>query len=139
MSNPLEKFIKIDFSNSGNIGDLRYEGSFAQTVWLEAVLNNPTHEMINVGEEKDGIFVAEKTVSKLINTIIAYVPRGLYKCLVRLPQHDSITITDEVGDTFTPAIGNIIVEPASWDYYETCKIKITFNDGAYTAFVWTKP
>jgi hypothetical protein len=138
MSNPLLKFVKIEFSNTDNLGDLRYEGSFKQQVWLESVLNNPTHEMVNIGEEKDGEFIAEKIVSKKIYSIIAYVSRGLYECLMRLPQHDTITITDELGETYTPSVGNIIVEPGEWSYYDICRLKITFNNGAYSAFSWTK-
>lgn len=132
------KFIKITFSNTDNFGDLLYEDSFAQVAWLKGILNNPTHEMVNVGEEKDGIFIAEKIVSKYVYSIISYVSRGLYNCLVRLPQHDTITITDEVGNTYTPAVGNIIVEPAEWVSYETCKLTIKFNDGANSNFSWVK-
>jgi hypothetical protein len=137
-TNLYTKFIKIEFYNTDNIGDLLYEDSFFQTVWLKGALNNPTHEMVNVGEEKDGIFIAEKIVSKYIYSIIAYVSRGLYNCLIRLPQHDTITITDEVGNIYTPAVGNIIVEPAEWVSYETCKLTIKFNDGANSNFSWVK-
>lgn len=138
MTNPLLKFIKIDFSNTDNLGDLRYEGSYSQSVWLEAILNNPTHEMVSTGEEKDGEFIAEKIVSKYIYSIIAYVSRGLYRCLIRLPQHDTITITDEVGNTYTPSVGNITVEAPEWSYYDTCKLTIKFNDGENTSFGWVE-
>jgi hypothetical protein len=129
-------FTKIVFSNTDNFGNLLYEDSFAQQVWLEATLNNPSHEMVNVGEERDGIFIAEKIVSKYIYSLIAYVSRGLYSCLMRLSQHDTITITDEVGNTYTPAVGNIIVEPPEWTTYETCKLVIKFNDGENSSFGW---
>ena len=138
MASPLLRFVKIEFSNTDNLGDIRYEGSFKQQVWLEAVLNNPTHEMVNVGEEKNGIFIAEKIISKKIYSIIAYVSRGLYECLMRLPQHDTITITDELGETYTPEIGNIIVEPGEWSYYDVCRLRITFNNSDKSAFIWTK-
>lgn len=137
IDNPMLRFIKIEFSNSINLGDIRYEGSFKQTVWIEAILNNPTHEMVNTGEEKDGEFIAEKIVSKYIYSIIGYVSRGLYRCLVRLPQHDTITITDEVGNTYTPSVGNITVDPAEWSYFDTCRLVIKFND-TDTAFSWTR-
>jgi len=138
MQNPLERFCKIQFSNTNNLGDIRYEGSFVQMVWLEAVLNIPTHEMIQTGEEKDGIFLAEKIVSKYIYTIIAYVSRGIYRCLMRLTQHDTITITDEVGNTYTPSIGNVIVEAPEWIGFDACKLTIKFNDGDNTAFGWVE-
>lgn len=130
-------FLKINFRNTDNFGDLLYEESQKQTVWLEAVLNNPTHEMVNVGDEKDGIFIAEKITSKYIHSIIAYISRSLYNCLVRLPQHDSITITDEVGNDYTPAAGNVTVDPIDWSTYETGRLVIRFNNGSYSSFSWT--
>lgn len=136
MSSPMEKFCTIVFSNTDNIGDLRYEGSFAQKVWLDAVLNNPTHEIIATGEERDGIFIAEKMVSKYIHSIITYVPKGIYRCLVRLSQHDSITITDELGDTYTPDVGNITIDPPEWVEFGIARIVIRFNDNENTAFGW---
>jgi hypothetical protein len=138
MTNPLLKFVKIVFSNTDNVGDLRYEGNFAQSVWLEGILNTPTHEMVNTGEEKDGIFIAEKIVSKYVYSIISYVSRSLYNCLLRLPQHDTITITDEVGNTYTPEVGNVTVEPAEWISFETCKVTIKFNDSSNSNFTWVK-
>jgi hypothetical protein len=99
-------------------------------------MNNPTHEMVNTGEEKNGVFIAEKIVSKYIYTMIAYVPRGLYRCLMRLPQHDLITITDEVGNTYTPAPGNVTVEAPEWAYFDVCKLVIKFNDNENTNFDW---
>jgi hypothetical protein len=92
--------------------------------------------MVNTGEEKNGVFIAEKIVSKYIYTMIAYVPRGLYRCLMRLPQHDLITITDEVGNTYTPAPGNVTVEAPEWAYFDVCKLVIKFNDNENTNFDW---
>jgi hypothetical protein len=137
MLTPLTRFCKIEFSDSNNLGDIRYEGSFKQIVWLEAVLNNPTHETINTGEEKDGIFIAEKIVTKYTYSIIAYVSRGLHRCLMRLPQHSDITITDEVGNTYTPSVGNVTVEAPEWIGPDTCKLVIKFNDNENTQFNWT--
>jgi hypothetical protein len=130
-------YMKIAFHNTDNFGDLLYEDSWTQQVWLEAILNNPSHEMVSVGEEKDGIFIAEKITSKFLYSIIAYISRGLYNTLVRLPQHDDIVITDEVGNTYTPAIGNVFIDPIEWTTYETGKLTIRFNDGSNSAFKWT--
>lgn len=135
---PMLRFCKIQFSNTYNLGDIRYENSFVQMVWLEATLNNPSHEMVIVGEEKLGNFIAESIVSKYIHSIIAYVPRGLYRCLMRLPQHDTITITDEVGNSYTVETGNVTVEMPEWVYFDVCKLVIKFNEGINTAFDWVK-
>jgi hypothetical protein len=131
-------FIQIAFKNSKNFGDLIYEDSFEQKVWLDAILNDPSHETVSIGEEKDGVFIAEKLISKLIYSVIAYVSQGLYKCLMRLPLHDTIEITDEVGNTYTPDVGNVIIEQPEWPGIETSKVTIKFNDGENSAFTWTK-
>ena len=130
-------FMKLSFSNTNDLGDILYSTTYSQEVWLEAKLNNPTHEVVEIGDEKDGIFIAEKIVTKFIYRVIAYISRGLYNCLIRMPQSDSITITDEVGTTYTPAVGNVIVEPVDWVTYETGKVVISFNDGENSAFKWT--
>ena len=137
MANPMLRFMKINFSNAKNLGNICYEDGFSQTVWFEAILNNPSHEIVNTGEEKDGIFIAEKITTKFIYSIIAYVTRSLYNCLVRLPQHSTITITDEVGNTYTPSVGNIIVSPGEWSYFDVCRLTINFNDGENSSFPWT--
>jgi hypothetical protein len=137
MADPMLRFMKLNFSNSKNLGNICYEDGFSQTVWLEAILNNPSHEIVNIGEEKDGIFIAEKITTKFIYSIIAYITRSLYNCLARLPQHDTITITDEVGNTYTPSVGNIIVSPGEWSYFDVCRLTINFNDGEQSSFSWT--
>lgn len=125
---------KLSFTNSDDIGNILYSVStsvaekLSQEFYLDAVLNNPTHETALTGEEKDGEFIAEKIVTKYIRTIVCWVNRAIYNCLVRLPQHDTITITDEVGNTYTPSVGNVTVDPITWDYYDTGKLVIRFTD-----------
>jgi hypothetical protein len=138
MVHDVSTYIKIAFSNSQNVGDLIYEDSFSQAVWLDAILGTPTHETVNTGEEKDGVFIAEKIVSKLSYSIICYVSRSMYQCLSRLPIHDTVTITDEVGNTYTPSVGNIIVDQPEWITFDTAKVTIKFNDNSNTQFSWTK-
>jgi hypothetical protein len=132
------KFCKIKFTNTNNVGNLLYADDFYQEVWLEAVLNNPTSEFSEIGEEKDGVFIPEKIVSKYNYAIIAYVSRAMYSCLSRLRQHDSITITDECGEIYTPGAGNITVEQPEWTYYDTAKVTIKFNNDEDSQYVWTK-
>lgn len=129
-------FTHLAFSNSKDLGDILYSTGFEQDVWLETGINTPEGEVVEVGEEKDGVFLTEKIVTKYIYRIIAYVTRAMYRCLIRLPQHDSITITDEVGNSYTPSVGNVQVtgEPAA---HETMKVTIRFNDGDNSAFGWT--
>jgi len=128
-------FIKLDFHDTHDLGEILYQDGFTQTAFLEAKLAPPTHEVVEVGEEKNGIFITEKIITKYKYRIIANIGRELYKALLRLPQHDSITITDDVGNTYTPAVGNVQVIPANWIYYDVCRIEIIFNDN--TEYIWT--
>jgi hypothetical protein len=127
--------IKIDFHDTHDLGDILYQEGFTQECFLEASLNTPTHEIVEVGEEKNGIFIAEKIITKYKYRIVAYIGRELYKALVKLPQHDSIVITDEIGNIYTIQTGNVAVLPANWIYYDVCRAEILFNDS--TEFIWT--
>ena len=129
------KFIRIDFSDTHDLGNILYRDGFSQTVWLGTRLNTPTHEPVEVGEEKNGIFIAEKIVTKYKYRIVIYVGPVLYRSLIRLPQHDTISITDEVGFTYTPCVGNIRVNPVNWNWFDTGTLEIVFNDN--DEFVWT--
>lgn len=133
-----DNYCRIDFTNTNNVGKLLYEDDLEQTVWLGCVLNNPTHETVTVGEEKDGVFIAEKITTKYSYTIITYCSRAMYSCLLRLPQHDDITITDETGNVYSPAVGNVTIDPPEWVYYNTAKVTIRFNNDDESAFSWTK-
>lgn len=135
--------VKLRFTNTDDLGNILYSVATSeaeklyQEFYLDAVLNNPTHETILTGEEKDGIYIAEKVVTKYSHSIIAYINRAIYNCLVRLPQHDDIEITDEVGNTYQPEVGNVTIEPISWDYYDTGKLVIKFSDDGDDNFTWT--
>jgi len=131
------RFIKLDFYNSKDLGDILYQDSWKQTLWLETRLNYPSSETVEIGEEKDGIFLPEKIVTKYIYRISTYISRAMHAVLCRLPQHSSITITDEVGNTYTPAVGNLQITSMEWSHFETGHIVISFNDGDNSAFEWT--
>lgn len=128
-------FIKIAFYDTHDLGDIVYQNGFAQTLYLQTRLNAPQHEPTEIGDEKDGIFIAEKIITKFKFRIITYVGPVQYRSLIRLPQHDHITITDEVGFTYSPRVGNIKVNPINQLYFDTGALEITFNDNS--EWVWT--
>ena len=131
------RWCKIECSNTNDLGDILYAtGGFESVYFLNTQLTYPASETVEIGEEKDGEFIAEKLVTKYVMRISDYVSRALHRCLMRLPQHDSITITDEVGNVYSPAVGNVQIE-VDWPAFEVCHIVIKFNDGANTAFSWT--
>ena len=131
------RFLKLQFSNTNDLGDILYQDGWFQTLWLETRLNFPLSETVEIGEERDGVFIPEKIVTKYIYRISTYISRALHRVLMRLPQHDSITITDEVGNNYTPAVGNLNILQMDWTHFETGHMIIGFNDGANTAFDWT--
>ncbi len=135
------RFVKLAFTNATDLRGKRsddqtilYQNSFAQNLWLKTRLNTPETAPLEVGDEKDGLFIAEKVVSQQIYRIIDYINRSLFEALIRLPQHSTITITDEAGHEYTPNIGNIRVS-IEWDTFDTGTVIIAFNDGS---FVWTE-
>jgi hypothetical protein len=127
----------MDFYNAKDLGDILYQDGWRQTLWFETRLNYPISETVEVGEEKNGIFQTEKLVTKYIYRISTYISRAMHAVLCRLPQHTSIVITDEVGNTYSPAVGNLQITTMEWSSFETGHIVINFNDGANTAFEWT--
>jgi len=130
-------WIKIQCSNTKDLGDILYAtGDFEEVYYLNTQLNYPANEIVEIGEEKDGEFITEKLVTKYMYRISDYISRALHRCLIRLTQHDSITITDEVGNTYTPDVGNVQIT-SEWPHFDVCHVVIQFNDGENTAFVWT--
>lgn len=128
---------KIEASNTNDLGDILYAtAGFESVYYLNTQLGYPATESIEVGEEKDGQFIAEKIVTKYLYRISDYVGRALQRCLLRLPQHDSITITDDVGNVYSPAVGNVQIT-SEWPAFDVCHIVIQFGDGDNTAFKWT--
>lgn len=120
--------IKLTFDNTKDIGDILYQDGFSQTLWLQTQLAPPQHEQIDIGEEKSGIFIAEKIVNKFKFRILAKVGRELYRAMVRIPLHDDIDIIDEVGNTYSPAVGNIWVNALNWSGFDYVELEILFND-----------
>ena len=129
-------YMFLEYTNTKDIKSgveaILYQYDFTQQIYLDAILNNPQHEMTETGEEKDGVFQPEKLVDKLIYNIVAYVSRSTLKALRLLPMHDDIEITDEVGNLYTPSVGNVRV---TWDGgFDTYTLRIDFNE---EGDVWT--
>ena len=135
------RFIKIEFSNTTDLRGERsdnetilYQNSFSQQCWLKTILNTPSQKRVDVGDEKDGVFISEKISTQYLYRIVDYINRSLFEALIKLPQHDTITITDEAGNEYSPNVGNINVS-IEWDTFDTGTLIIEFNDGS---FVWTE-
>ncbi len=135
------RFVKLQFTNDKDLHGKRlddqtilYQEGFTQECWLQTILNTPGSNRVDVGQEKDGVFIAEKIITQYKYRIIDYLNRSLFEGLIRLPQHDDITIIDEVGNQYTPDVGNVQVSP-EWGTFDTGDITIEWNDGS---FVWVE-
>ncbi len=131
------RFVKLQFSDTKDLHGKRdddqtilYQESFEQECWLNTILNTPEGNRVDVGEEKNGVFIPEKIITQYKYKIIDYINRSLFEGLIRLPQHDSLTIIDEVGNEYTPDTGNIEVG-IDWTTFDTGTVTILFNDGSF--------
>lgn len=128
-------FIKLEFSNtddlrhSGRDQILYSTGGFKQRVYFDTRLNIPNSEPVEVGEEIDGVFRAEQINATYLYNIVDYVSRSMFQGIQNMPLHDTITITDEVGNEYSPDVGNIDVT-IDWTTFDTGTLRIQFNDGA---------
>lgn len=134
-------FVKLSFGNSFDLHGKRsddqsilYQNSFIQQCWLNTILATPEQKRVDVGTEKDGIFIPEKITTQYQYKIVDYINRSLFESLIKLPQHDNITIIDEVGNQYSPNAGNVIIT-YEWTTFDICSFTILFNDGS---FVWVE-
>ena len=98
-----EKYTRIDFSNTCDLGDILYADDFEQTLWIESELMEATFQMTPEGsEDGNGLFIPtfrRQDKLQLIRTPL--ITQVMVECLYRLMLHDTITIIDLVGDTWT--------------------------------------
>jgi len=130
-------FVHLEFTNSRdfNNGDesIYYVGGFTQQAYLRAYENLPVHETVEEGDEKNGVFVAEKLVSKYTRSAVSYETRAMYNALRLLPLHSTIKILCEDGIEYTPAVGNVEIQ-MDWDTFDTGTLRIAWNE---TGQQWT--
>jgi hypothetical protein len=98
-----DKYLKFAFEHSCDLGEITYDDGFSQVLYLETETMEPTFPYTEKGQENGyGQFVPtfqrqEKTY--LIRTML--LPQFIVDVLHRLKLHDTIVLTDLVGDTNT--------------------------------------
>jgi len=139
-------YIRMTWDNTRDIRDtagkydLIYSEGWSQEMFFTSPLNTPVHESNEVGQEKDGTFIAEKVTATPRQRIVDYVPRSTYEQLISLPLHDTITIWDEVGNKYLvggaadQASGNCEVN-FDFTYFEIGTLEILFTE---TSYYWTE-
>jgi hypothetical protein len=117
----------LDYALTPERESILYASGWAQEIYLNTYLNNPQHEIIEIGEEKNGYFEAEKIVDKYLYNIVSYESRSVFNALRLLPLHDTIQIYDEVGNFYNVDQGNIRVGKDE-DTFDTWTLRIDFNE-----------
>lgn len=129
------KYLKLVFEHSCNLGEIIYEDGFTQTLFLEAETMEPVFPYTEKGQENGyGQFIPafqRQEKNYLIKTLL--IPQFIVDVLHRLKLHDSITLTDLVGDEWT--VKGIDVEH-EWQfsdkYYATATLTIDVGEEIVT-------
>ncbi len=131
------EYVHIEFTNARDFNNadnsIYYIGGWTQQAYLRAYENLPSHESIEIGQDKNGEFEAEKLVRKYTRSVVSYESRSMYDALSLLKNHSIIRILDEVGIEHTPKVGNVDVN-IDWNTFDTGSLRITWNE---TGDVWT--
>jgi hypothetical protein len=123
-----EIYLIINFSNACNLGDIYYEGGLTQTLWFKSEPMEASFPQEEEGAKNgEGQFVrtfARQVKKYLVRT--GTMPDYMVDVFNRMKLHDTIELTDLVGDTND--VYNLEVEH-EWlntdKYY--AKIELTFD------------
>lgn len=127
-----EKFLTFIFSSSCDLGDIVYEDDFEQTLWLETEVMEPTFPYVEKGQENgDGVFIPTwQRQDKTYNIRTLLIPQYIVDVLHRLKVHETITLTDLLGEVWT--VNQIDIEHEWFDndkYYATATIIADLGEG----------
>lgn len=127
-----DKYLKFAFEHSCDLGEITYEDGFIQVLYLETETMEPTFPYTEKGQENGyGQFVPTfQRQDKLYLIRTGLIPQHIVDVLHRLKLHDTITLTDLVGDSFT--VKEIDTEH-EWQfqdrYYAIATITVNLNEG----------
>lgn len=96
-----EDYISFRFSQDVDFAGIYYKGGFTQTWYKKAtVQRSKEHNTIQIGSERQGKFVNEKTISRIKYNIHLKISEDEYEALVTNQSCD-VAIIDQTGTTFT--------------------------------------
>jgi hypothetical protein len=116
--------VSLEYYHGSDLGNIAYQSGLIQRSWLKGFIKNGTHTIEKTGEEKDGVHVPEKIVSRHTHKLKIHVDRGLHRALQTLPLHSTVTITDQGGSEYTAL--NIDVGDPTW-YPKRGLMDVTFT------------
>jgi len=122
------KYLIIDFTNTYDFGDIYYQSGFSQKLWFESETMESSYPVEEEGaKDGRGRFIrtfARQTKKYLARTVT--MPDYMVDVFNRMRLHDTVTLTDLVGDTYD--VYNLEVEH-EWmgtdKYY--AKIDLSFD------------
>jgi hypothetical protein len=126
-----DKYIAINFEHSCDLGDIQYEDDFEQVLYLESETMEPTFPYTEKGAENGyGLFVPTfQRQDKIYLIKTKLIAQYIVDVLHRLKLHDTIILTDLVGDEWT--VDEIDVEH-DWQfddkYYALATITVNLGE-----------
>lgn len=123
-----DKYIRFDFSNTCDLGDVVYSDGFSQTLWLETEAIEPSFPLEEQGQN-NGLGKFIRTFARQVKTYLARtktVPDFIVQVLHRMKLHDTVTLIDTVGND--NSVYNLNVEH-EWLYEDkySAKSDLTFD------------
>lgn len=126
-----DRYIKIDFSNNCDLGDILYQDYFTQTLYLETEPMEMTFPQEDKGVENgEGRFIrtfARQVKKYLVRTL--ELPDYMVEVFHRMKLHDTVELTNLVGDTND--VYNLEVEH-EWlfddRYYAKCELTFDYDE-----------
>lgn len=93
----LSKCIKLDYWEYGNFelnnAEIDYSNLYRNSVYIQSELGKPEYSFEEVGEKRDGLFFAEKSISKKVYKFTFLAPEYLLDALQVVRMHDYIQVT----------------------------------------------
>lgn len=119
------EYCKLTFTNSLDLGDILYQHSFTQVVYLCCKLLHLEPKQILIVDERYGVQIVESVITLPQYEIVDMVTPLLAKVLKHLPGHSTISVIDDLGITYSP--DNIELTTEQIDY-SAFKISLKFTD-----------
>lgn len=109
----MANYIKLEWWNSCNLGEIYYTGGFKNKLFLETEIGEPEYLHEETGhEDGNGVFVKELESLVKNYRFKVVVPEDIVDALEAMALHDNITITYTNG-LYSSAVRNVKVN-ATW-------------------------
>ncbi len=123
----MANYIKLEWSNTCNLGRIYYAGDFKNRLFFEADIGKPEYEE-EIEEEKnsDGVPIATFQSLNKIYKFQVYVPEYVADALMAMALHDTITLT-AINAQYTASIRNVKVDVDFEDMSNDCMALCTVS------------